>query len=413
MKKFLEIGLLSSIFGLSELSTGFAQTSESAAAPVDPPALKVSVSVDTGFTANPDSPKDEQNFGLPFTDRPNTPILNSVLLTAERSVDPEKDYSVGVKFQGMYGSDARLTHFLGIFDLPSGKPRNQFDIVEANASIHTPWLGQGGTDIKAGFYATPLGYEVIDPNGNTFYSHSYIYNFGLPLKHTGVLATTHANATLDVWYGVDTGANTTFGTKGDANSAAGFLAGIGLNGLADGKVTVLALTHIGAESSRLLLGAAANATLRYFSDIVIAAKLSNRLTWITELNWIRDDAPPVSNGYGVAQYLIYAVSDTVSVAARAELWRDAQGFFVGNFPGNNDFVLAQKGLPNGSNFPGKSTYGEVTLGLTWKPAVSAPLSSFAIRPEIRYDGSLSGRKAYNAFTKASQFTAAVDLIVKF
>ena len=43
----------------------------------------------------------------------------------------------------------------------------------------------GGTDVKFGQYPTPLGDEVIDATGNTFYSHSYIFNYGLPFKHTG------------------------------------------------------------------------------------------------------------------------------------------------------------------------------------------------------------------------------------
>ena len=45
-------------------------------------------------------------------------------------------------------------------------------------------------DAHVGLFPTPLGYEVIDPSANPFYSHSYIFQFGLPFKHTGVLATT-------------------------------------------------------------------------------------------------------------------------------------------------------------------------------------------------------------------------------
>ena len=126
--------------------------------------------------------------------------------------------------------------------------RNQFDIVEANALLHLPLLFEGGVDIKAGQYSTPLGYEVIDPSTNPFYSHSYIFNFGLPLKHTGVLTTSHVSSLLDVYLGVDTGSNTTFGPLGENNSAIAFIGGVNLT-LMDGNLTILALTHIGPENA--------------------------------------------------------------------------------------------------------------------------------------------------------------------
>ena len=52
-------------------------------------------------------------------------------------------------------------------------------------------------DVKVGLYPTPLGDEMIDPSTNPFYSHSYIFNFGLPLKHTGILTTSHLTPLLD------------------------------------------------------------------------------------------------------------------------------------------------------------------------------------------------------------------------
>ena len=83
--------------------------------------------------------------------------------------------------------------------------RYQFDVVEANVLAHLPWLTEGGIDLKVGQYPTPLGYETIDPSTNPFYSHSYIFQFGLPFKHTGALTTTHVNSMLDIYAGADTG----------------------------------------------------------------------------------------------------------------------------------------------------------------------------------------------------------------
>src|ERR1019366_1199476 len=106
-------------------------------------------------------------------------------------------------------------------------------------------------DLKVGQYSTPLGFETIDPSTNPFYSHSYIFNFGLPLEHTGVLSTTHVSPLLDIYLGVDTGENTTFGPRGDNNNSIAGIGGFGLN-MMDGNLTVLVLSHMGPENpSRL------------------------------------------------------------------------------------------------------------------------------------------------------------------
>ena len=190
--------------------------------------IHLSAQIEAGITGNPAGPK--QNFGQLTTDKPNTVLLNQILLTANKPLDPKAtDFDWGFKLQGLYGSDARYYHFLGELDRVNPYDRNQLDIVEANALFHLPVLFSGGIDVKAGQYPTPLGFEVIDPSANPFYSHSYIYSFGLPFKHTGVLTTSHVNALLDVYLGVDTGSNTTFGPLGENNSAVAFLGGINLN----------------------------------------------------------------------------------------------------------------------------------------------------------------------------------------
>src|SRR5947207_895325 len=60
--------------------------------------------VQGGFTLNPNSPK--TNFGRMFDDKPNTVLLNQVLLTAQRAIDPKSpNWDIGFKFQFLYGSD--------------------------------------------------------------------------------------------------------------------------------------------------------------------------------------------------------------------------------------------------------------------------------------------------------------------
>jgi hypothetical protein len=387
--------------------------------------IHLSAQIEGGVTFNPAGPK--QNFGQLFTDKPNTVLLNQILLTANKPLDPKAtDFDWGFKLQGMYGSDARYTHFLGELDRVNPQDRNQFDIVEANALFHLPVLFEGGVDIKAGQYSTPLGFETIDPSTNPFYSHSYIFSFGLPFKHTGVLTTSHVNPMLDVYLGVDTGSNTTFGPLGENNSAVAFLGGVNLT-LMDGALTVLALTHIGPENaSRALSPAGFNADgyYRYYNDIVITYKSSPQLTLTTELNWIRDDfgatgfaggRPSSANGFGIAQYASYTLNDNLTLNARAEVYRDDNNFFVAGFGANNGFDQFQKGFATPvTTALHATTYGEITLGVTFKPAdMPAPISGLLIRPEVRYDHDLGGARAFNSNKDNGSFTIASDVVLTF
>ena len=364
-----------------------------------------------GITGNFDSPRNGLNFGQLFTDRSNQVVLNQALLTAQRPLDPKATgYDFGFKLEGLYGTDGRYTQALGEFNHATNS-RYQPALIEANVAVHLPWLSSGGIDAKIGQFATPLGFETIDPSASPFYSHSYIFNFGLPFTQTGVLTTTHATPWLDVYFGVDSGENTTFDRgHGDNNGAAAGTAGLGFN-LFGGKLTVLALTHIGPENPSRTVSNAGSYN-RYENDLVTTYKATDKLTLTNELNLIRDDFSRAT-GLGVAQYAAYALTGTVTLNARAELFRDDKGFFVAADPAGNSYVRSQLGLPAQTISVGAATYSEFTLGATWKPAVPAPLGTLMIRPEIRYDQTLSRAKAFNNQTSRHAVTAAADIILGF
>jgi putative OmpL-like beta-barrel porin-2 len=388
--------------------------------------IHLSAQIEGGVTGNFDGPK--QNFGQLFTDKPNTVLLNQILLTANKPLDPKATgFDWGFKLQGMYGSDARYTHFLGELDRALPDERNQLDIVEANVLFHLPVVFDGGIDLKAGQYSTPLGFETIDPSTNPFYSHSYIFSFGLPFKHTGFLTTTHVSSMLDVYLGLDTGSNTTFGPLGDNNSAIAFLGGVNLT-LMGGNLTVLALTHVGPENASRALspgGYNADGYYRYFNDIVITYKATTELTLTTELNLVRDDfgatgfatgKPSPANAFGIAQYASYTLSDTLTLNGRAEVFRDDNNFFVAGFGANNGFDQFQKGFgtPLVTGAKHATTYGALTVGVTYKPPGLPPvISGLLIRPEARWDTDLGGESAFNGGRANESFTLASDVVLTF
>lgn len=372
--------------------------------------VKFSGHVEAGYTFNGADPVDGLNFGHLFTDRSDDVLLNQFVLTLERPLDAKKssEFQVGFKLQGMYGSDARYAHFLGEFD--RWDARNQFTVVEAFLNYHLPILTKDGVDVKIGQYVTLEGAEVIYAPGNFFYSHSYIFNFGIPFMHTGVMTTTHLSSVVDLYLGLDTGVNTTFGRDGDNNDAVAFHGGIGFN-LLNGDLTIAATTHIGPELPRGTAGVNPNRDLRYLTDITTIWKVTKKLTSTTDINYIRDDGVK-AEGWGVAQYFTYMLNDRWSLGIRGEIWKDRDGFFVAAFPGNLDFINAAKGLPATVIGGGATTYYAVTLGANYKPAVEKRFEGLVIRPELRWDWS-SDTTPFNAGTQDHQFTAGIDIIVPF
>ncbi len=375
--------------------------------------IKYGVQVEGGITVNTLSPNNNRNFGMLFNDLSNRPVLNQIVGTISRDIDPKATTTdFGFKFQMMYGSDARIIHTLGVFDQLI-HDRNQLDIVEADVSIHLPQLFAGGLDVKAGIFPTPLGVEVIDPKANPFYSHSYIFNYGLPFKHTGVLGTAHVSDLVDLYLGIDSGVNTfvAYGA-GDNNQRPGGIAGVGLN-LLDGKLTVLALTHIGPEDPKPLTPFA-NSALRYLNDVAVVWKATDKLTLTAELNYIRDEGFR-AEAYGVTGYASYALTDSVTLNGRAEAFRDNNNFFVSNPASHLDYVAAQRGTYSTLITASKpTTYGELTAGLTYKvPGLPDRFTTAMFRPEVRYDHTLNDSTPFGDGRHRGRFTLAADLILGF
>jgi len=376
-----------------------------APAPAETSRIKIYGWVEPGITLNSRSPDDHQNFGRLFEDRANEPLLNEAVLTIEQTLDSgAKGFDWGFKLQCMYGSNARFIHSLGLLDNTSNALL-QPDIVEAYLNLHFAVdATAGGVDVKAGKLVTMEGAETIDPRTNVFYSHTYIFNFGIPFNHSGALGVLHATKEIDLYAGITRGVNTSFS---DNNGMMAFHGGIGFNGLLAGKLTGLLSTHFGPETPH------DSKNYRYLHDLTFTYAFSDKQNLITDLNYIKDDAAK-AKGYGIAEYYTQKVSDSVTIGVRAEIWHDPQGFYVAQFGNNDDVMNALRGVP--INDPrtvgvGPATYKAITLGAQVSVPVAKPFAGLVVRPEIRYDWADT-----NAFVDSkhkSQFTLGLDAILTF
>ncbi len=387
-----------------------ADASRNVVEPIAPAAPRFTISgwIETGITVNPDAPNDHQNFGHLLTDRANELLLNQVAVTAERTLDSEATgFDWAFKAQLLYGSDARYLHSTGFLQ-NTQHDIVQPDVVEAWALFHAPISGtEGGLDVKVGKFITLEGAETIDPRTNIFYSHSYIFNFALPINHTGVLTTLHLAKWLDLYNGATRGVNT--GTT-DNNGSAAYHGGIGLN-FFDGNLTALATTHIGPENPNN------NHDPRYLNDLVVTWKATEKLTAVLDAAFTEDESVPgTAKAYGAAGYLSYAAKSWLTFGARGEIYRDEKGFFVGSFADNDDFIDLQRGKTNTLDprtFFQRGTFTEITAGATIKVPAPKPFLEVLIRPEVRYDAALTSGTPYSDRRHPDQVTFSLDAVLKF
>ncbi|HLJ65234.1 MAG TPA: outer membrane beta-barrel protein [Stellaceae bacterium] len=422
MKRVFATLPVAALMGLAALSPAMADDKTPPPPPSWSDTIKFSGFLEAGIQGNPDSPQSGLNWGRLFDDRANTPVLNQANVTLTRPTDPNATgYDVGFILNGLFGTDARYTHFLGEFDRATGA-QYQYTPIEADLLVHLPWFTSGGVDAKLGQFPTLLTAEQTPATANPLYSHSYIFNFGAPISHTGLWTITHLNPMIDIYLGVDTGNETTLGS-GDNNSAIAGLTGINLT-LLDGNITILWLNHMGPENpSDAGLAFNANGAYRFEDTITTVVKYNDETTFTTDLNYIRDNGFK-AEAYGVAQYVAYALNDQFTLQLRGELWRDEQGFFVTAFRGPLDPVNALRGIPSAgiitTGHP--TTYGEITLGVNYKPplpsSVPAAFSGILLRPEIRYDTAFGNARPFDVNnagigTKSNQLTIGGDIILPF
>src|SRR5262244_918422 len=139
---------------------------------------------------------------LRFYDHAGGYTFNAAELSVKK--DPSERYRFGYGAVITAGIDSQKNHSLGIFrDADDGAPfyRNteKFDLPEAYVSYLVP-LGSGLT-LKAGKWATLIGYEVYESPKNLNFSQSFLYTLGTPYTNTGGLISYQ----FTPWFGATVG----------------------------------------------------------------------------------------------------------------------------------------------------------------------------------------------------------------
>jgi hypothetical protein len=336
-----------------------------------------------GITYNHHDPGDHRNGPVTFNDRASEFQLNQLYLFMERAVNKEaKRWDIGGRVDLLWGSDSRFAQAVGHWDDDLVNPADfrfyRLAIPQAYAEIATPWAR--GATLKLGHFYTILGQEVVQAPGNFFYSHSYAMQYGEPFTHTGALLSHPVTDNLTALAGAVIGPYRNGDNVGKHPENWNFLGG--LTWASEDGATSL--------SAALTSGDDFDTGNRTIASLVISHQLSEKLQAILQGDHgsqTRGRQMEDAHWYGLNQYLLYNLTDTVTLGLRGEWFRDDSGVRVA---------------------PVAASYYELTSGVGWKPQ-----PWLLLRLEGRNDWADARQRVFGADRQNYQFTLGANATVSF
>jgi hypothetical protein len=357
-------------------------------------ALGISITgfLDTSYTWSSNRPGgavEHDISGRYFDQDHNDVVFNYFNLTLEK---PEKDWGVGFKLVADFGRSGELLRegtFYGVTKLKGagngGEP--SAELREAFITFTIP-LGEG-IQVKGGKFVTLLGTEILPNPGayNDNISRSFLFNFGVPLTHTGALFSYPVHKILTISAGPVTG----WDNPHDNNGQPSFLGGISLT-----PVDFFSLASnliVGPEQARN------SGNTRFTWSNVATIKPMDPLTVYLEYTYGHEEKASLggtrdATWQGAAAIASYNWTDRFNTALRGEVFNDRDGArLLGDIPGTHANV----------------TVGELTLTGAYKFT-----KMFLGRVELRQDW--SDRRVFqrrNTGSDKSQTTLALQAIYTF
>ena len=355
--------------------------------------------VDTGIGGN--------SWGSPYNgtvvmdDRSGQAYLDQLYLTGLRPLDGEPGW--GGRVDLLYGTDwwTAVSRGLDAFPFATvdfiGVPRwsssRYYGLAMPQAYVE---FGTDEASVLVGHFYTFLGYEVLPAVGNFFYTRTYLFEYGTPTTHTGVLGSWSpaegASVTAGICNGWDNFSDAMPTPLNPGYPGAGSnLAFTGETRLQsdDGRAQLAFALITGNEFAPQFdaagdyLGVTVGNLTMY--TVYAVLQLTDRLAWVVEnaVAWQFHDAtgyqnagqlPGLAQWYGVSNYAYLGLTDRLAAGMRLEWFRDNNGSRV--FYPLRNAVTAQ--LPVAGGFAGN--FWALTWGLNWRPR-----ANWTIRPEIRFD----------------------------
>jgi hypothetical protein len=158
--------------------------------------------LDVGYNWSSNHPKNPANISGRYFDKDHNKIeFNDFHIALDK---PEKDWGVGFHLSGDFGRMGELLREATLW----GKTFHREPSAELREAYVTTTIPVGeGLALKGGLMVTPLGTEILPNPGayNDNISRSFLFNFAIPLRHLGVMASYPLLKILTVEGGVFTG----------------------------------------------------------------------------------------------------------------------------------------------------------------------------------------------------------------
>ena len=175
--------------------------------------------LDTSYTWSSNHPRSPSAISLRYFDKDyNKIVFNNFHLFVEK---PEKDWGVGFRVSGDFGRTGELLREATLW----GKSLNKEPSAELREAYLTTTIPVGeGIGVKGGLFVTTLGTEILPNPGayNDNISRSYLFNFGVPLRHLGMMFNYPVHKMVNVNFGVVTG----WDNPRDNNHQPSFMGGV-------------------------------------------------------------------------------------------------------------------------------------------------------------------------------------------
>jgi hypothetical protein len=405
--------------------------------------------LDQGFTYNAEKPSNKSNLPLKFNDRNEEYQLNQLYVALGRNVvNSGRCIDIGGRVDLLYGADYLWTSAIGLetravdyhgnhqqdpsilqpkWNKNSGIARttngaSRFGLAtpQLYAELYLPI--HYGLNVKAGHFYSIMGYESVMSPENFFYSHTYSMMYGEPITHTGILFSQRLTQQLTGIFGVTRG----WDTWEDPNGKLSYLAGVRWNSF-DQRTELSFVVESGNETVATPNPPySVDGADRTHYSLVLAHRLTPNLKLVTQhdLGYEKNAAYESHNGsiravnghwYSLSQYVIYQLTDKLSLGVRGEWFRDVNSSrILKYYP-----VREYDGSGTKTRYIDGQDYSNVTVGLNWKP-----VNCLTIRPEARWDWSgvqlidnggtsLSTGGAYGDFSTKSQFTSSISAILTY
>ncbi len=361
------------------------------------------------FTFNFAGPTDRFNGPVTWADRSNEYQLNQIYTTFERVTNTEeKFFDIGGRVDLLYGTNARFVQAYGL-DEEWITNRSFYGLVMPQMYGE---VATGSIKTKVGRFFSPVGYFGVNTADNFFYTLPYTFQYGEPFTHTGIFSSWSGDK-LSLGAGLIRGWDNWNGQNAFASQGVGFLGTAGYTFDSGASVSFVWVYSNEANQNALTDGAQQTSP-RFLQTFVFQQPIGDKLTYVFQSDF-GDQQKALTTGksaqwYGINQYLLYDLTDTLTFGTNFEWFQDDDGYRVGGFlplTGNSSY----RGLPT-NRIGYEGAFYQLTTGFRWNP-----IANLSVRPNLRFDWfggeSNNGPRPFDDGTRNTQVLLGTDVIIRF